>query len=278
MIDFLSAQLGVLEPMPPYDNCHGKPTARPAADGLHLLADGMANLLRSVGSHAYIDALIDIVGSLTGHDQVTVTRYHVGGRPDFVAYRNFSLAQVDRYLARFHEYDPFNSYWCSRQRPGVVALRSFTNDELKRGPYVAEFLHGSAIRDEVGLLIDDGPGTTLGVFLERSGRTFGRDDLERLTTAYPAISAAHSVQRRFSRGVASVATEPSNLWPELSSRERQIAELIVAGESSRRIAARLGLAAGTVRNHRLSLYGKLDITSEREVFTTYLRRLAGSKS
>lgn len=56
----------------------------------------------------------------------------------------------------------------------------------------------------------------------------------------------------------------------LTDREVDIVRLIVLGHGNAAIAERLGIGVGTVKNHRYRLYGKLDITTERELFSMFL--------
>jgi DNA-binding CsgD family transcriptional regulator len=63
---------------------------------------------------------------------------------------------------------------------------------------------------------------------------------------------------------------------QITPRERQIVELILAGYSNEAITKRLGISTGTVKNHRKRLYYKLDITSERELFALFLASLLDS--
>jgi DNA-binding CsgD family transcriptional regulator len=56
----------------------------------------------------------------------------------------------------------------------------------------------------------------------------------------------------------------------LTPRETDIVRLMLRGYPSSTIASRLGLSAGTVKNHRYRLYTKLDITTEREIFSLFL--------
>ncbi|WP_246676908.1 helix-turn-helix transcriptional regulator [Mesorhizobium sp. B2-4-15] len=65
-----------------------------------------------------------------------------------------------------------------------------------------------------------------------------------------------------------------NAWlATLTHRERQIVELTLEGHPIASIADRLGVKRGTIKNHRLRLYQKLDITTERELFLTYVQHL-----
>ena len=53
---------------------------------------------------------------------------------------------------------------------------------------------------------------------------------------------------------------------QLTPRERDIVQLTLAGYPTISIANRLGLAVGSVKNHRTRIFRKLDITTERELF------------
>lgn len=59
----------------------------------------------------------------------------------------------------------------------------------------------------------------------------------------------------------------------LTGREISICSLALRGFPTALIAERLGIAVGTVKNHRKSIYRKLDITTERELFLLLLSRI-----
>ncbi|WP_205619928.1 response regulator transcription factor [Dasania marina] len=60
----------------------------------------------------------------------------------------------------------------------------------------------------------------------------------------------------------------------LTPRERQIIELILAGYPSSKIAEKLAISIGNVKNHRKRIYVKMDITTEREIFLQFLEHLS----
>lgn len=60
----------------------------------------------------------------------------------------------------------------------------------------------------------------------------------------------------------------------LTAREQQIVGLVLSGCPTSEIADRLGVTVGTVKNHRRRLYRKLEIKTEREIYTQFLRYLA----
>jgi DNA-binding CsgD family transcriptional regulator len=50
--------------------------------------------------------------------------------------------------------------------------------------------------------------------------------------------------------------------------------MILQGHSSKSIARQIGIAPGTVKLHRKAIYRKLGITSQSELFASFLQTLA----
>ena len=69
--------------------------------------------------------------------------------------------------------------------------------------------------------------------------------------------------------VAENARRAAADFDRLTPRERQIVGLIVTGTGGAEVARRLGLSKGTIKNHRLRIYKKLDISSERALFLRF---------
>jgi DNA-binding CsgD family transcriptional regulator len=248
--------------------------------------NALVNAISGTGTEAHVERLIDLIAGMAHHDRITVTRYSVNQRPEFVSHRNFSHEMVRKYLEVYYPHDPFYRYWRTYQRPGVVPLNRLAGPDVKRGRYIAEFLNQSVISDEIGVLLQDEPGWCLGIFLDRSSHRFRSAEIERLELRFPVFAALHALHLRTRRpeprptpqasGDLKAATRgvPKKLWPELSARERQLVELILAGYPTALISKRLGITVGTVKNHRRRIYEKLDITTERELFLQYFEHLA----
>lgn len=69
---------------------------------------------------------------------------------------------------------------------------------------------------------------------------------------------------------------PAGMAARLTEREQQVALKMLQGYPVIEIARRLGLSRGTVKNYRLSIYRKLDITTERELFGEFIAAMTGS--
>jgi DNA-binding NarL/FixJ family response regulator len=81
-----------------------------------------------------------------------------------------------------------------------------------------------------------------------------------------AIHAAASGEIIFSAGLAdrmlgyfTATAAPPPAFPQLTSREREVLELIAQGHPNPAIAARLGLSHKTVRNHVSNILAKLQV-------------------
>jgi DNA-binding NarL/FixJ family response regulator len=61
-------------------------------------------------------------------------------------------------------------------------------------------------------------------------------------------------------GRLTAARTPSPVFPQLTSRERQVLELLAQGRANTAIAARLSLSNKTVRNHVSNILAKLQAT------------------
>jgi two-component system, NarL family, response regulator NreC len=78
---------------------------------------------------------------------------------------------------------------------------------------------------------------------------------------------------RVSRTVVTAYLTRSDLPPDpLTSREREVLQLIAEGETTKEIAWRLGLSAKTVESHRIKLMRKLDIHETATLVRYAIRR------
>lgn len=242
----------------------------------------LAGAIAAVGTERHIDCMIDLIGADIAHDLVTVARYSATRKPEFVKHRGFSDEMVQHYLDSYYVFDPFYASWRGERRLGIVPLKRLADDEVKRGQYIAGFLAQSQICDEVGILMADGGDWCLGIFLDRTSRPFREREIALLDERLPVFSALHALDIKarapdFLRtsapsGPAASPRKPvipAGLWPGLTQRERELVQLVLAGHPTAAIAERLGITVGTAKNHRRSIYDKLDITTERELFLQF---------
>ncbi|MGB8020757.1 MAG: response regulator transcription factor [Candidatus Nanopelagicales bacterium] len=93
-----------------------------------------------------------------------------------------------------------------------------------------------------------------------------------------AVAAALRGQHWVSAPIAALlsvelqAEATGTLPPELSPREREVLQLLAAGGSNSAIAAALGIAENTVRNHVRAILAKLGVANRTDAVATAVRR------
>jgi DNA-binding CsgD family transcriptional regulator len=96
----------------------------------------------------------------------------------------------------------------------------------------------------------------------------GRAEIRRSLALRRASERVREAVRGSAAGKAAAAPPPSGL----SRREHQVLTLIVAGTSSKEIAAELGISFKTAVTHRASLMSKLDVHEIASVVREAIRR------
>jgi two-component system, NarL family, response regulator len=85
------------------------------------------------------------------------------------------------------------------------------------------------------------------------------------------IHAVHRGATRIPPAVASKLAERMTI-PDLTPREKEVLELIVAGKSNQEIGAALFITEATVKAHVNSILSKLDVSDRTQAVTVALRR------
>jgi DNA-binding CsgD family transcriptional regulator len=234
--------------------------------------------------------LLHLLSVLMPHDMALVCRYTSDAAPDFLVCEGVAPHLVALYRAGLWRYDPFYDFWRSHREGGVASLREILPPADRDGYYRRVFHRRQAqIDDELGLFLPADGEASIGLFLERSRGVFSPGERSLALAVFPALVGLHRAHQRAATGPARRARsiEKAAISPAveamakaavldsgilLTPREREIVTLILQGHPSVSIARRLGISRGTVKNHRRRLYQKLDITSERELFVTFLGR------
>ncbi len=260
-----------------------------AGDGAWLASLGA--VAGAIDAADFPTRLLHLLGDLIPHDMALVCRYHEGAPPDFLVCEGLAPHLVQLYRAGLWRYDPFYEFWRQHPGGGVATLRQILPPPARRGYYRRVFQRRQAkIEDELGVFMSGDPAGGLALFLERSAGGFGAPERRLAAAVAPLLAGLYRAHRRLAgdepqpvapegppgvdgKALGDLARRAVELSPiALTRREKEIVALILAGHPSLRIAQKLGISRGTVKNHRRRLYRKLDITSERELFVTFLGR------
>jgi len=275
--------------------------------------DAAGTASAAIGGEAFYDRLLDVLALVVETDLLALMRYSSFGAPDFVLPREIPAEVEAPYSAGFYALDPFHHYWRTVGRPAVKSLRQLAAADFWQGRYALEFLHGAHISDEIAIFLPPLGDVSPTLILDRTNGSFTAAELTGVEHVFPLLTGLHNAHLRAiaSRGMISPAAEkpldlvsrsgrapgaphglrdqievpasrapcasPDNWLAPLTQRERQIVSLTLEGHPIAGIAKKLGVGRGTIKNHRLRLYQKLDITTERELFLVHMRHLEGAR-
>lgn len=202
---------------------------------------------------------------------------------------------IEDYLAGPYLLDPFFQAILDGTREGCHRLVELAPDRFRQSEYYRAHYARTRIGEEVGYFFAL-PGEVVGVLSFARWKDhppLGRQDMELLRAVEPSISglaARHWARaaeafpgaRRAGRSATRPAQGPLPLAQalerfgaaRLSNREREIVTFVLQGHSTESIARHLDISPGTVKIHRKNIYRKLGISTQAELFASFLQSLA----
>ncbi|MDO5630234.1 MAG: helix-turn-helix transcriptional regulator [Paracoccus sp. (in: a-proteobacteria)] len=190
------------------------------------------------------------------------------------------------YLRGAYLLDPFYSASIGEVREGLWRMRDLAPDAY----YDAEFAWSQEIHpcisDQAGTLVEeigyitplsDGFSATYSLMRNRGGTCFDLRETKRLSGLGPIISASLRLHWEVSRGRDQSSGSPldseevfSAAFFVLTPAQQAVTKLILRGHSNISIAGNLGIAEGTVKQHRYNIYKRLDISGQAELFQRFI--------
>lgn len=125
-------------------------------------------------------------------------------------------------------------------------------------------------------MLDDGESVRDAIRAGAAGYVLKDDSQQQIVRAIHAVAAGDAIMSSsVARHVMDAGgdSRPSEPFPQLTARERQILDLLATGLSTTGIATRLGVAAKTVTNNLSTIFAKLGVGSRTEA--ALLARRAG---
>jgi len=230
-------------------------------------------------AQVFTQALMD----LTGAEDGTLLWFKSDHLPE-VAYNvpraDGGESTLDAYLQGAFLLDPFYRAAGIDGLRGIFSLKQLAPEGFRDSEYFSTWYPLTGFRDECGVLLPLPDGflhcalTTM-----TADRYFSVEQLQIISDAFPAIEAlaqSHWAQApQFSAKQpqarqqlnGALATFGSSL---LTRREREVIEYVLLGNSTRRIAEKLGVSGETIKLHRKHAYSKLDISSQAQLFHLFM--------
>lgn len=231
----------------------------------------MTQIIHSVGDDDFPSIAAHALCELTSFELATIVVHYRGTRPSLM-FDNFTSSEsglgLRNYLAKTHRLNPVLQHF---GKPGAVRAsdyRATPAPDRRIQPYFHNILEEElgfltvgwpAGMEEIGLYFESLGGIVeFCVYRERARTPAPAQTLHALHSLCEPVAAAFSRHDALARRGAPLAG--------LSSRERQVAELMLQGCTSEAIALRLQISCHTVKGYRKQIFRKLRISSLAELF------------
>ncbi|MEL7257385.1 MAG: LuxR C-terminal-related transcriptional regulator [Pseudomonadota bacterium] len=198
--------------------------------------------------------------------------------------KSLPLDVLDEYVEGFYRLDPFFQLKDIPAKGLTTRLSDIAPDRFFSSEYYLQYYRRTRICEEVGLLAPLPSGSVAHLSLSRLETTgpYRRRELQCLMHYSPVLMELLTTHcSRFETGKRLKTPDSApplldqiiltqvyeTLGLKLTRREAQIAGLVLQGHSNGSAALLLGISKETSKVHRRNLYRKLDISSQRELFT-----------
>ena len=250
----------------------------------------MSRAIAALGTDEFFPALIAAINGQVPVDYPQVWLYH-RDLPPRVLYHEIPghalPVQIDQYLDGPYREDPFYQASMNQPRSKIYRLSRVTMGKLKDSTYYRDYYGDAGTVDEVIYLSKLQAGNVINLSIMRlpENGAFTDDEYEMLYLLAEPVSELirrHSDHQEFAAtnliqpGIdhqidVAFRTFGASM---LSPREKDVLELMLRGYGTDISAERLEIAVETVRRHRKSIYRKLDVSSQTDLFSLFLNAMS----
>ena len=253
----------------------------------------IAECIDSIGDQNFSISLDKALRTITEYDYSVTFAYHLDERP-LCLHHTFSPANrtvyVDDYLKGPYLLDPFFKASSRKVDPGLYRLRDIAPDRFYQSQYYRSYYIQTGLSEEISYTLYPVDDVAVVISLMRSDESskFSAREFKLLESVFPIVDSLsrhhwQGLSQRFDGNMESTEAGPSQTIIEsrvselftvrITPRETQVVSRILEGHSSDAIAQALGISVGTVRIHRRNIYGKLQISSQQELFDIFFDQI-----
>lgn len=246
--------------------------------------------MKALGSDEFFPTLIDAVREQVQMVYPQVWLYH-RDLPPRVLYHEIPdeayKGQVTDYLDGPYQEDPFFQTSLSQPRNRIYRLSRVTPGRLEQSHYYRTYYAETGTVDEVMFLalVHGDNAINLSIMRLPSQGPFSDDEYQCLYSLADAVSELIVKHSEFEHFAVANLIQPgidhqidlafrtfgSSL---LSPREKDVLELMLRGYGTDVSAQRLSIARETLRRHRKSIYRKLDVNSQTDLFSLFINSMS----
>lgn len=240
----------------------------------------LPDVIDSVATNQFYPNLLSWLSSLIAFDNAIVYSFEKGAPPRFLSkVERRNSDSINRIYQRgAYLMDPFYQEIQKGGASKVLTLKELAPKGFYHTDYYLNFYRKTGWCDEAGLLLDISTDRQLGIFFGNEDRPFfsGKYTQAPLKDAFDIIRSMVKLHKDVSPSSVSNHHQNTDMQTRfgLTPRECEVVELILAGKGSPQIAQMLFISLGTVKNHRKTIYQKLSINSQVELFNLLMNRLS----
>ncbi|WP_460078412.1 helix-turn-helix transcriptional regulator [Pseudomonas sp. H3_H05] len=263
--------------------------AAPVLDAWHCATPGLVALLQCDGFARQLD---EALWAVVNFDQSCVLFYPTDGSPVLLHNNLQGICEpgaMHSYLNGTYLLDPVYTACAHGQATGLYRMSELAPDAFFEGDYFNSpdvhpciSMQSGTLAEEI-VFISALPGIghlAYSLMRQNASPTFSALQFEGLQSCRAMVDVL--LQRHY-QGICAHHDDSASALKEhlnnafsrfaadqLTPREQLIVSMILRGHSSLSISLHLGIAEGTVKNHRKHLYFKLGISSQSELFHLFV--------
>jgi DNA-binding CsgD family transcriptional regulator len=250
----------------------------------------ISRAIAALGTEQFFPTLVEAINGQVKIDYPQIWLYHKDLPPRILYHdipRRAIAAQVDRYLEGPYREDPFYQSSMQQPRSKIYRLSRVTMGKLHDSDYYRNYYAETGTCDEVVYVAKLQAGNVINLSMMRLAERgpFSEQEYETLYLLTEPVSELLKSHTEHSDFAANNLIQPgidhqidlafrtfgASL---LSPREKDVLELMLRGYGTDVSAERLDIAVETVRRHRKSIYRKLDVSSQTDLFSLFLNSMS----
>ncbi len=252
-----------------------------------LRAQSLSKAIDAIGQDGFLSNLLDYIRVDVPFDGILLLLVDQKNRlfHIFDTIRSPYRIELDMYLDGVYQLDPFYTRFCKDRKTGAMLIRDVAPDRFNQTEYYRRYYRNIELQDEMALFTDLQDGRFLFFSLSRrSEPRFRRRELKSMNYDLPVLTSLcrqHFGESSYNQESLSAGVDEQRMEyalerfgePVLTPREHEVAVCILKGHSSKSLAREIDISPETVKIHRRNIYRKLDISTQSELFLSFLNTL-----
>jgi DNA-binding CsgD family transcriptional regulator len=250
----------------------------------------ISKAIAALGTDQFFPSLVRAVNGQVKIDYPQVWLYHRELPPRVLYHEipdNAVESQIDQYLEGPFGEDPFYRASMDQPKSKIYRMARITLGKLEQSDYYHSYYGDTGTVDEAVYLSKLRGGNVINLSMMRLAQNgeFSDEEYESLYLLAEPVSelikchsehddfaVTHLIQPGIDHQIdLAFRTFGASI---LSPREKDVLELMLRGYGTEISGDKLGIAVETVRRHRKSIYRKLDVSSQTDLFSLFINTMS----